>query len=110
MFGTYNYILVILSYLVAIFASYIALDFTGRLRDISNTKVSTLMWLIGGAIAMGAGIWSMHFIGMLSFNMPMMTMHYNSFWTILSLLIAILASGFALFLLKSKIIKISHIA
>ncbi len=110
MIGMYNYSLVILSYIVAVFASYIALDFTGRLRDISNTKASTLMWLIGGSIAMGAGIWSMHFIGMLSFSMPMMAMHYNSFWTMLSMIIAILASLFALILLKSKVINIYHLA
>ena len=110
MTGTYNFSLVILSYLVAVLASYIALDFTGRLRDISNTKESSLMLLLGGSIAMGLGIWSMHFIGMLSFTMPMMAMHYNSFWTILSMLIAIMASGFALFLLKTKTLNILHLA
>jgi len=63
--GTYNHYLVLLSYLVATGASYIALDITGRLRDPDNTQLSTTLWMIGGAFAMGAGIWAMHFIGML---------------------------------------------
>lgn len=107
--GNYDIRLVALSYLVAVFASYIALDLTGRLRDINNTKASSLMWLIGGAIAMGSGIWSMHFIGMLSFTIPGLSLRYDLFWTGLSLLVAILASGFALYLLKSKTIHLQHL-
>lgn len=107
--GQYNYGLVLLSYLVAIFASYIALDFTGRLRDLNNTKTSTYLWLAGGALAMGSGIWSMHFIGMLSFSIPGLTLRYDLYWTILSLLVAIAASTFALFLLKKTIINVVHI-
>ncbi|EKD54130.1 MAG: hypothetical protein ACD_60C00121G0014 [uncultured bacterium] len=49
---------------------------------------------------MGAGIWSMHFIGMLAFVMPM-TMAYQLSWTIASLLVAMLASGIALFILRA---------
>ena len=74
--GTYNPYLVALSYIVAVIASYIALDLTGRLRDPNNNHLSTFLWLNGGAIAMGVGIWSMHFIGMLSFEMDM-PMSYN---------------------------------
>src|SRR6266511_3501257 len=83
MSGWYDAKLVILSYLVATVASYIALDITGRLRDFSNSQFSISMWLLGGAFAMGAGIWSMHFIGMLAFNLPM-PMVYDSGWTALS--------------------------
>lgn len=110
MIGHYDLRLVVLSYLVAVFASYIALDMTGRLRDPGNTTSSTLFWLIGGSIAMGAGIWTMHFVGMLSFSVPMMTMHYEIFWTALSLLVAIVASSFALYLLKTKVINVMHLA
>lgn len=106
--GYYDYRLVVLSFLVAIFASYIALDITGRLKDISNTIAVSLLWLIGGAIAMGAGIWSMHFIGMLSFTIPGLTLRYDLFWTVLSLLVAILASGFALYLFQVSKIRIEH--
>ena len=106
--GIYDLRLVALSFMVAIFASYIALDLTGRLRDISNTTTTSLLWLSGGAIAMGAGIWSMHFIGMLSFTVPGLTLRYDLFWTALSLIVAILASAFALYLLQASRIRIEH--
>lgn len=107
--GTYDLRLVALSYMVAVFASYIALDMTGRLRDRNNTPTSTLLWLIGGAIAMGSGIWSMHFIGMLSFKIPGITLQYDLYWTALSLFVAIFASGFALYLLKQSIVNVVHL-
>lgn len=96
----YNYSLVALSYLIAILGSYVALDMAGRLRSEPNPKLKKY-WLLGGAFAMGAGIWSMHFIGMLAFIMPM-PMSYDVFWTTFSMLVAILASGFALFLLRTE--------
>lgn len=108
--GHYDLRLVLLSYMVAVCASYIALDLTGRLRDHNNTPASTLLWLIGGSVAMGAGIWSMHFIGMLSFTIPGLVLQYDFFWTLLSLIVAIIASGFALFLLKQSIINVIHLA
>jgi NO-binding membrane sensor protein with MHYT domain len=108
-FGSYDMRLVTLSYLVAVFASYIALDMVGRLRDKNNTYRSSMLWLLGGAIAMGSGIWSMHFIGMLSFHIPGLILQYDLFWTGISLLVAILASGFALYLLKKSIINVIHL-
>lgn len=109
MTGYYDLGLVLLSYLVAFTASYIALDITGRLRDIGNTKLTDTLWLFGGSLAMGAGIWSMHFIGMLAFIMPM-PMSYDAGWTFFSMLIAVLASGFALLLLKTREIHIRRLA
>ncbi|HSW93973.1 MAG TPA: MHYT domain-containing protein [Gammaproteobacteria bacterium] len=106
--GSYHFGLVLLSFLTAVAASYIALDMTGRIRDISNTAKSSTLWLLGGAIAMGSGIWSMHFIGMLSFTIPGLSLRYDLFWTALSLVVAILASGFALYLLQSTRIRIEH--
>jgi NO-binding membrane sensor protein with MHYT domain len=107
--GVYDMRLVALSYMVAVFASYIALDLTGRLRDHNNTKASSLLWLVGGSIAMGAGIWSMHFIGMLSFKITGLNFEYDIYWTGFSLIVAILASLFALFLLKRSVINIVHL-
>lgn len=107
--GTYDIKLIILSFLVAAMASYIALDLTARLRDHSNSPKDTLLWLLGGAIAMGSGIWSMHFIGMLSFTIPGLVLQYDLFWTAFSLFVAILASCFALFLLKKSIINVIHL-
>lgn len=105
--GTYDLRLVLLSYIVAVMASYIALDITGRLHDLDNTKLSSSLWLLGGAFAMGAGIWSMHFIGMLAFKLPM-NMSYDLGITFLSMLVAVAASAFALVLLKDRTIKITN--
>lgn len=107
--GNYDIRLVVLSYIVAVFASYVALDFTARLRDRNNTRISSLLWLIGGAFAMGAGIWSMHFIGMLSFSIPGLTLQYDIFWTIISLIVAIAAAWFVLYLLKKSVVNIVHL-
>jgi NO-binding membrane sensor protein with MHYT domain/signal transduction histidine kinase/DNA-binding response OmpR family regulator len=106
--GTYNTTLVLLSYIIAVLASYVALDFVGRLRA-ENRATTKLYWLMGGAFAMGAGIWSMHFIGMLAFVMPM-AMGYELLWTSLSLLLAIITSGFALFVLRSEGLSYKYIA
>jgi NO-binding membrane sensor protein with MHYT domain len=67
--GTYDPYLVALSILVASFASYTALDLGGRVG--AARGLARRIWLLAAAITMGAGIWSMHFIGMLAFIMPM---------------------------------------
>jgi diguanylate cyclase (GGDEF)-like protein len=89
----YDSLLVLVSLAVAILASYTALDMAGRINSIHHK--GSFAWLAGGAIAMGIGIWSMHFIGMLAFRLPI-ALGYDLGITLLSLLIAILASGFAL--------------
>src|SRR5258706_1541894 len=91
--GSYNYALVALSVLIAIFASYAALEIAGRVTAaVGSTRA---VWLLGGAAAMGTGIWSMHYIGMLAFILPIPVAYY---WptVLLSLLAAILASAVAL--------------
>lgn len=97
-YGTYHPGLVVLSYIIAFFASYVALDFVGRLRIEQNKRIKWT-WLVGGAFAMGAGIWSMHFIGMLAFVMAM-PVNYELSWTASSMVVAIICAGFALFLLR----------
>lgn len=91
--ATYDMILVTVSFLVAMLASYTALQMTERITY--APKRAARFWLAGGAIAMGVGIWSMHFIGMLAFRLPI-ELGYDSVLTVLSLLIAIAVSGFAL--------------
>src|SRR5689334_12841795 len=98
--GKYDYSLVALSYLIAVLASYVALDLAGRLQSEPNTS-KKLYWLFGGAFAMGSGIWSMHFIGMLAFMLPI-SMAYELSWTIASLLAAIFASAIALYVLRNR--------
>jgi diguanylate cyclase (GGDEF)-like protein len=82
------------------FASYTALDMAGRITA-SQTRSAAYSWLGGGSFAMGLGIWSMHFIGMLAYKLPV-AMGYDVRITSLSLLIAIASSGFALWLVSQN--------
>jgi PAS domain S-box-containing protein len=104
MVGSYNLYLVMLSYFVATFASYVALDITERIRTDGESFGSKLGWLICGALSMGMGIWTMHFIGMLAFIMPH-PMAYEPFLTGFSMAIAIIASGFAFYLIIIERVK-----
>src|SRR5256714_6328774 len=85
--------LVAASLAVAILASYTALTFALRLRG--ATGAVAWLWLLGGGFAMGTGIWSMHFVGMLALSLPM-ALSYDGRITALSMLIAIVVSTFAL--------------
>jgi len=91
--GSYNYALVALSVLIAMFASYAALDLAGRVTAAGGW--TRAVWLLGGAGAMGTGIWSMHYIGMLAFILPI-PVAYHWPTVLLSLFAAILASAVAL--------------
>src|SRR5882757_3128553 len=91
--GSYNYSLVALSVLIAMFASYAALDLAGRVTAASGW--TRAIWLLGGAGASGTGIWSMHYIGMLAFILPI-PVAYHWPTVLLSLFAAILASVVAL--------------
>jgi diguanylate cyclase (GGDEF)-like protein len=91
--GTYNSWLVALSVAVAVLVSYTALKLAARVAA-ADRSVSR-MWLLGGAFAMGIGIWSMHFIGMLAFSLPV-PLRYDIPTTLLSLAIAIVTSGLAI--------------
>ncbi|MBI6919150.1 MULTISPECIES: bifunctional diguanylate cyclase/phosphodiesterase [Pseudomonas] len=95
--GSYSSSLVLISLCVAILASYTALDLTGRIATAKGR--AAYLWMGGGALAMGIGVWSMHFIGMLAFSLPV-DLGYDLALTAFSLLIAVLSSGFALWLVS----------
>jgi PAS domain S-box-containing protein len=97
--GSYNYALVALSVLIAMFASYAALDLAGRVT--STGGWTRAVWLLGGAGAMGTGIWSMHYIGMLAFVLSV-PVAYHWPTVLLSLLAAILASVIALYVVSRQ--------
>ena len=88
--GTYNPYLVVLSILIACFASYTALDLAGHLG--AARGLARRAWLAAAAITMGGGIWSMHFVAMLAFVMPI-PMSYDIGVTALSLVVAIFVTG-----------------
>jgi len=85
--------LVMLSYVVAAFASYTAFHLIARVRSAANDKIRTI-WLVIAGTSMGCGIFSMHFIAMLAVHIPV-SVHYDPAVTALSALFAIGASGVA---------------
>lgn len=104
-FASYHPGLVLLSIIVAMRASYTALNLTGRVA--ATRGRTSAMWLAGGAVAMGSGIWSMHFIGMLAYSLPM-KMSYHLGITLLSLLAAIGVSALALRIVARAAVSTPH--
>lgn len=89
--GTHQANLVILSILIAVFASFTALSLAGRVR--AGQGAARRFWLAAAALALGGGIWAMHFVAMLAFRLPGMDMGYDLGLTLLSLGIAIAFTG-----------------
>jgi diguanylate cyclase (GGDEF)-like protein len=104
--SAYDSKLVILSIIVASFAAYTALNLAARVA-ITEGRIS-MLWLLGGAFSMGTGIWSMHFIGMLAFSLPI-PIGYDLLDTLLSLMIAMIVSGFALFAVSRREVGRMHL-
>ncbi|MCT7994942.1 PAS domain S-box protein [Laspinema olomoucense] len=102
--GQYEPVLVALSFIIGAVASYTALDLAGRVNPKSSGR-SRLIWSVGGAVAMGTGIWSMHFIAMLAFQLPVPTA-YNIPLTLLSWVDAIVASALAMLLYNRQQLKV----
>jgi diguanylate cyclase (GGDEF)-like protein len=108
MYGYYDPSIVALSVAVAIIASYTALDMAGRVSASDSTPRKSWIWLVAGAVSMGTGIWSMHFIGMLSFHLPIQVA-FDLPITLLSMIIAIAASVIALFFLRQAQLGIRNL-
>ncbi|WP_166000177.1 EAL domain-containing protein [Bacillus sp. Cs-700] len=106
MSGQYNWWIVLLSLVIAVFASYSALDLAGRVAY--SKGIRKWIWVVGGAGTMGIGIWSMHFIGMLAFSMPM-PMTYNIPLVFLSIGAAFLGSLIALVAISGKQLSIRRL-
>ena len=90
---TYNMWLVCVSVATAMLAAFAALHLAGRVNA-THGRIRAF-WIAGGAVSMGFGIWSMHFIAMLAFSLPV-GIDYSTPLVVLSLLVAMGASGFAL--------------
>jgi NO-binding membrane sensor protein with MHYT domain len=95
--GYYDPVLVSLSIAVAILASFTALNLAGRLLAADAT--TRFWWLLAASLALGGGIWSMHFVGMLAFIMPM-PVTYDVQLTLMSLVLPILVVGAGLLTLN----------
>ena len=105
--GSYDYRLVALSVVIATLAAYAALDLAGRVTAARGGV--RFAWLTGGATAMGLGIWSMHYIGMLAYTLPV-TVLYDWPTVLASLLAAIFASSVALFMASRNTMRPIHTA
>jgi len=102
MHSSYSLPLVVLSYVVAVLASHVTLSLAQRLRPTGVTGPAHAPhwpWIIGGAFSMGTGIWSMHFVGMLAFHLPIEVV-YDLGLTAASYVIAVVVSGFALLIFR----------
>lgn len=89
----YDARIVVLSFVIACAAAYVALCLGERVTE--SRGRARYCWLLGGATAMGTGIWSMHFTGMLAFHLPV-PVSYDVPTVVASYAAAILASGVAL--------------
>jgi PAS domain S-box-containing protein len=104
--GSYDDWLVALSFLIALLTSYTALDLAARVT--ANHGIHRAMWLLGGAFAMGSGIWCMHYTGMLAFRLPI-PVYYHVPTVVASLFAAIVASGVALFVVSRTRMTTAHL-
>jgi PAS domain S-box-containing protein len=95
----YNPALVVLSVLIAILAPYTALDLGARVRV--TTGRASKAWIAAASVAMGGGIWSMHFVAMLAFQMPM-PVAYDASLTLLSLLLAVAVTAIGFGIVRRK--------
>lgn len=100
--------LVALSFLIAVMASYSALNIAAKISQATGRK-SKFLWLFAGAFVMGNGVWSMHFVGMLAFHLHM-PVDYDVWLTLLSLLASVVSSYIAFYVTMPKEIDYGKLA
>ncbi|RUT28747.1 bifunctional diguanylate cyclase/phosphodiesterase [Paenibacillus zeisoli] len=105
--GQYNYWMVLLSFIIAVFSSYSALTLAAKINHARGR--AQLGWLLAGSCVMGCGVWAMHFIGMLAYNLDIQVT-YNTGITFLSLLFMILASFIAFQITLPAKVRFRHLA
>src|SRR4051812_11791308 len=98
--GGYELWLVAISVLIAILAAYVALTVAARIVSATSRR-GRWAWATAGAVSMGGGIWSMHFIGMIAFSLPC-GVSYDPLGTTLSMIPGMFASGVALYVISRK--------
>jgi len=97
---SYSFVIVVLSYLVAALASYAGLLMSASIANAESAR-GRWVWLAGGSVAMGIGVWAMHFTGMLALTLPV-PISYDVPITVLSVVPAILASALALRVMSGR--------
>lgn len=91
MTGTYDPVLVGLSLIIAVIASFTGLSLAQRM--VTSAGRARAIWLLSAAVALGGGIWSMHFVAMLAFSLSGMRTSYDPWLTVVSFLIPIGLTG-----------------
>ena len=104
--GLYNLWLVALSIIIAIFASFTVFHLAGRIKTSHHFALKSLLFM--AALAMGGGIWSMHFVAMLAFSLPV-PVSYDVLITLISLLVAIFMTGVALFTMSYRLMTFTKL-
>lgn len=98
--GTYSLGLVLSSYGFAFLGSFAGLVMSQQITFARKAWIKAT-WIATGAVAMGGGVWSMHFIGMIAYSLPF-DVAYDRQITYLSILPAIVASGIALYVISRR--------
>ncbi len=96
---TYDPAIIALSVVIAIQGGYVSLILARRLASLGAAPSAAgrrKALLAGSALALGVGIWAMHFIGMLAVKLPI-AVTYDLLWTLTSALVCILVVGLGVF-------------
>ena len=104
--ASYNPWLVALSFAVAALVSYTAFALAARVRAAKPHYAR--LWVVGGSLCMGLGIWSMHFVGMLAMTLPI-ALRYDAITTLQSLLIAVVTAGAALWITSRATLELHRL-
>ncbi|MBQ4830187.1 PAS domain S-box protein [Alteromonas sp. MMG017] len=105
--GSYDFGLVALSLTIAIFASFMAFNVASQ-ASVSTNKLRKYSLLTAGSVAMGGGIWAMHFLGMLAFELCT-AVSYDVGITLASSVPGIAAAWVALYLMTKPTISFTEI-
>ncbi|MEA5445691.1 EAL domain-containing protein [Gammaproteobacteria bacterium AB-CW1] len=92
--GDYSVPLVLLSLLIAIMAAFASISHVDLMRATRSAR-ARLGWHLNGALALGLGVWTMHFTGMVAFRLPV-AIEYHALLTLVSVFPAVLAAYLAL--------------
>ncbi|MDN3650431.1 MHYT domain-containing protein [Reinekea marina] len=104
---SYDLTLVFASYCVAVIASFAAIYFSGRVRSLKSGFKSFSFF--AGALCLGGGIWSMHFVGMSAYHTNF-EMTFDVTWTVFSFVVALIASGLGLWVITLEKVSLFQLA
>ncbi len=105
--GEYSIPMVVLSILLSIMASYVTLEISRKI-SVTEDIINKSVWLWSGAAVLGAGVWAMHFIGMMAFVLPI-PVAYDIPITLVSIIPVILACYLALWITSRQTINLLSI-